>query len=382
MLRFRHNYLVNTESSLEFSDKEMEFIRLHSTPETAIKIATDNNWQPYSWYENGHYHGIVVEIVEKLMEKAGLQYEFIYGDISSESSLKTYPEADIYVDFASTKQYAEEEGLVVSPAFMLPSIAIISQKRYDQLTTMGVSANTPMLQKAAKKKFSYTYVTFPSTEELIEAVKKGRVDGAMMYDYVAQSYINMESEQKMQINFITGMTLPLHMVTRMSDERELISIVSKCIDHMDPNERNNITTKYLSTAEKHIGVWDFLKKNPWLPLLVLLVSVSGFAYEKFNRMKNEHKNDAKARKMAEDANNAKTSFLFNMSHDIRTPMNAIIGFRDLLEKNQDNPEKRADYLRKIEDSSNVLLSIINNVLEISTPVRRVFSRTEQHRSED
>ncbi len=67
----------------------------------------------------------------------------------------------------------------------------------------------------------------------------------------------------------------------------------------------------------------------------------------------------------ENANNAKTKFLFNMSHDIRTPMNAIIGFRDLLEKYQDNPEKRTDYLRKIEDSSNVLLSIINNVLEMA-----------------
>ena len=68
------------------------------------------------------------------------------------------------------------------------------------------------------------------------------------------------------------------------------------------------------------------------------------------------------RKQAEAANNAKTSFLFNMSHDIRTPMNAIIGFTDLLKKNQDNPEKRADYLKKIQDSSAVLLSIINNVL--------------------
>lgn len=74
-------------------------------------------------------------------------------------------------------------------------------------------------------------------------------------------------------------------------------------------------------------------------------------------------NDAKV--AAEAANAAKTSFLFNMSHDIRTPMNAIIGFRDLLEKNQEDAEKRADYLKKIEESSNVLLSIINNVLEMA-----------------
>jgi signal transduction histidine kinase/ActR/RegA family two-component response regulator len=72
-----------------------------------------------------------------------------------------------------------------------------------------------------------------------------------------------------------------------------------------------------------------------------------------------------ARKRAEAANEAKTSFLFNMSHDIRTPMNAIIGFADLLEKHQEEPERRADYLKKIQDSSSVLLSLINNVLEIA-----------------
>jgi len=68
---------------------------------------------------------------------------------------------------------------------------------------------------------------------------------------------------------------------------------------------------------------------------------------------------------AEAASQAKTSFLFNMSHDIRTPMNAIIGFTNLLRKHQNNAERRADYLDKIEKSSGVLLSIINNVLEMS-----------------
>ncbi|GEM_PF-1175845 len=65
------------------------------------------------------------------------------------------------------------------------------------------------------------------------------------------------------------------------------------------------------------------------------------------------------------ANAAKTSFLFNMSHDIRTPMNAITGFTSLLRKHQDNPERRNDYLNKIENSSEILLSIINHVLEMA-----------------
>ena len=72
-----------------------------------------------------------------------------------------------------------------------------------------------------------------------------------------------------------------------------------------------------------------------------------------------------SREQAEMANKAKTAFLFNMSHDIRTPMNAIMGFTNLLGKYQDDPKRRADYIHKIEESSRVLLSIINNVLEMA-----------------
>ena len=73
----------------------------------------------------------------------------------------------------------------------------------------------------------------------------------------------------------------------------------------------------------------------------------------------------KSAQEAREANEAKTRFLFNMSHDIRTPMNAIIGFSDLLEKHIDEREKVLDYTEKIKSSSSFLLSLINYVLEIA-----------------
>ena len=73
----------------------------------------------------------------------------------------------------------------------------------------------------------------------------------------------------------------------------------------------------------------------------------------------------KSAKAAREANDAKTRFLFNMSHDIRTPMNAIIGFSELLEKHTDDPEKVRDYIEKIKSSSSLLFSLINYVLEMA-----------------
>ena len=73
----------------------------------------------------------------------------------------------------------------------------------------------------------------------------------------------------------------------------------------------------------------------------------------------------RAAKRAEEASEAKTRFLFNMSHHIRTPMNAIIGFSDLLEKHLDDKEKVHDYIKKIQLSDSFLLSLINYVLEMA-----------------
>ena len=73
----------------------------------------------------------------------------------------------------------------------------------------------------------------------------------------------------------------------------------------------------------------------------------------------------KSAEQAREASEAKTRFLFNMSHDIRTPMNAIIGFSDLLGKNLDNEEKVREYLGKIKSSGNILMTIIDQVLEVA-----------------
>jgi len=100
--------------------------------------------------------------------------------------------------------------------------------------------------------------------------------------------------------------------------------------------------------------------------------------DEYRKKEIEYENELKiASEQAEAANAAKTSFLFNMSHDIRTPMNAIIGFTDLLRKHQGKPKKRSDYLNKIAKSSQVLLSIINNVLEMARIEKGTIELVEQ-----
>ena len=88
-------------------------------------------------------------------------------------------------------------------------------------------------------------------------------------------------------------------------------------------------------------------------------------HEEKLREEKQNKKIEEARIEAERANSAKTAFLFSMSHDIRTPMNAIIGFTELLEKHLDDKELAKSYIKKIQTSNDFLLSLINNVLEMA-----------------
>lgn len=98
----------------------------------------------------------------------------------------------------------------------------------------------------------------------------------------------------------------------------------------------------------------------------VIVIVVNVMIKQENEKEQEHQEQMKkALEQANAANEAKSVFLANMSHDIRTPMNAIIGFTDLLEKHVDNAGKRDDYIAKIKASGEYLLELLNNVLEMS-----------------
>lgn len=144
------------------------------------------------------------------------------------------------------------------------------------------------------------------------------------------------------------------------------------------NSRRSDAIEVLCTVPNDTWHFEIVPKNGWLSPLQVFVSFAlglilsllasiGFLQFQMRRYKDEiHAAELeKAVQEAQSANEAKTRFLFNMSHDIRTPMNAIIGFSDLLEKHIDEKDRAVDYIAKIKSSSSFLLSLINYVLEMA-----------------
>lgn len=149
---------------------------------------------------------------------------------------------------------------------------------------------------------------------------------------------------------------------------------------IDESENSNLNNSLEVACSVPNDTWYFeiVPENGWITVsqkvfgviisiaLAVMASVGYWQY-KMRRYKDIlHEEELeKAAIEARMANEAKTRFLFYMSHDIRTPMNAIIGFADLLEKHLDDKKRVIDYISKIKHSSSFLLSLINYVLEMA-----------------
>ena len=131
----------------------------------------------------------------------------------------------------------------------------------------------------------------------------------------------------------------------LKDDKSNFVLVSKCIDDLVAHEE---------------------QEKQWLQAARNEAELARHEAEASRDVANAARREAEqARTAAETANKAKTDFLFSMSHDIRTPMNAIIGFSDIIRKHVNDPEAVLQYLDKLQSANSFLLSLINNVLEMA-----------------
>ena len=166
-----------------------------------------------------------------------------------------------------------------------------------------------------------------------------------------------------------------------SGNRILLSILNKTIKAMPTNMLTGALAMYKSAARK-VTLSEFIRDNFFMVLLVSSIVVAVVLFTILKLLRKARKAEAAARKAANDtqelnaklqiaaenaesANRAKSAFLFNMSHDIRTPMNAIIGYADLAARHSDDPAKLKKYMENIQVCGQNLLMLLNNVLDLA-----------------
>ena len=224
---------------------------------------------------------------------------------------------------------------------------------------------------------------YDSFEDARKAVQDKKADCFLSSSGRATEYVN---DKKLYSVFLTQPDNISFAVSRGNSV--LLSILNKTLKSMPTSKLTGALSAYDNASQK-VTLLDFIKENllavatvficVFLAVLLVILGILQKArgaetkakkaarqsYELNQKLKESHHELETALMHAESANSAKTTFLNNMSHDIRTPMNAIIGFTSLAASHVDNKEKVKEYLSKISTSSEHLLSLINDILDMS-----------------
>ena len=277
---------------------------------------------------------------------------------------------------------AEKKGYTLTNTAWTYSLMAVTDEKYfneDKSYTVAV----PKEQEALKQHIAFSYprwklVDYDSFADAADMIMNEKADCFLMGTSQALKYDNERDFKSVPLT----KTMEACFAVR-EGEGILLSILNKTLKDMPSDMLTSALAIYDSTADK-VTFYDFVKDNMLaffvtagvfvliiigIILVLLRKARKAEAVAKLAANDTQKLNDKLeiALKKAEDASLAKTRFLNNMSHDIRTPMNAILGYAQLMvnELKGKNLPEISEYLKKLQQSGNLLLSIINNVLDMA-----------------
>ena len=267
-------------------------------------------------------------------------------------------EIDMIFHINQNPYEAEQNNLTLSnPVFEVNVSVLTASDHFDETAENTVAVSKGNL--LSKWYISYNYpqwkiCEYASSEEVRKAVRNGEADCFIVK--AGQTAKRLE-DSKLHSAFLTKLSYSSFAVNRK--DTELLSILNKTLNTLPDSQLSGAFSMYENTLQK-VTLLDYIKDN-FLAVSVVFLTAFLFILSVILYLLMKAR---KAQQQAESANAAKSNFLFNMSHDIRTPMNAILGYNELMKRELTDP-KLLNYQKKIEQSGNLLLSIINNVLDMA-----------------
>ena len=336
--------------------------------------------------ETGKLTGMLAEYISYAKDCLGNQtLEFnihAYDDYDEMIQALQNREIDMIFYVGRNPYFAEQNGYALTnTAWTYSLMAVTDEEKFDENKVYTVAV--PKEKYALKQHIAFSYpewklVDCDSLDNAADMVIQEKADCFLMGASQALIYDNSQNFKSVPLT----KTMEACFTVR-EGEGSLLSILNKTLKAMPSDMLTSALAIYDSTADK-VTFSDFIKDN----LLVFLATVGFLALSIIGiilvLLRKARKAEAVAKlaakdtkklndkleialKKAEDASLAKTRFLNNMSHDIRTPMNAILGYAQLMEeelKEKELPET-SDHLEKLQQSGNLLLSIINHVLDMA-----------------
>ena len=388
-------YFQNTAVNAALSPEESEWVGAHD----AIRVGYLDDCIPYCGTDpEGNTSGVITDILQEWQEQLGLsgqiQIEYrpypLYADMLD--ALQS-GEIDTAFPVYDSISISEQQRIVQTNDLVESSIRLVYRGEYSEQTTtqvIAVSGRNAFQQNYAAMHYpDSTLYPVDTLEQCLEAVKQGKATCTFFGSGQVESLLSLGAYKSLNrltldenINYCMGVK---------KGNNVMYSLLSRGISLIDKSNMTNAMYAYMNTSPKYT-LTDFIQDHVSLVLTIslviigLIVAVAIMLAVSLRRAREQQEKELEMLRLvtqqkeelaaAKDrlqeavereqaASRAKTTFLFNMSHDIRTPMNAILGFAELAGKCREEPEKLEDCLQKIRSSGDVLMSILNNVLEMA-----------------
>ena len=332
----------------------------------------------------GEITGTITDYIQFAADCLGnqeLEFQLVgYDDKEAELNALKSGEIDMIFHFDQSPNLAEEYRLARTNTTWTANMMVVTNKQLfieNQVNRVAVPRNKISLTRYIAFYYpQWEIVDCDTQEDAIKLVKDGQADCFVT---------GVSSEAKYSKNhgfYSVPLPNPANSCFAVkSGNRSLLSILNKTIKAMPANMLTSSLAMYKSSSRK-VTLSEFIKDNFFMVLLVSSIAVAAILLTILKLLRKARKAEAAARKAANDtqelnaklqvavenaesANRAKSTFLFNMSHDIRTPMNAIIGYADLASRHSDDPAKLKKYMENIQVCGQNLLMLLNNVLDLA-----------------
>ena len=332
----------------------------------------------------GEITGTITDYIQFAADCLGnqeLEFQLVgYDDKEAELNALKSGEIDMIFHFDQSPNLAEEYRLARTNTTWTANMMVVTNQQLfieNKVNRVAVPQNKISLTRYIAFYYpQWEIVDCDTQEDAIKLVKDGQADCFI---------IGVGSEAKYSKNhgfYSVPLPNPANSCFAVkSGNRSLLSILNKTLKAMPANMLTSSLAMHKSSARK-VTLSDFIKDNFFMVLLVSSIAVAAILLTILKLLQKARKAEAAAKKAANDtqelnaklqvavekaesANRAKSTFLFNMSHDIRTPMNAIIGYADLASRHLDDPAKLEKYMENIQVCGQNLLMLLNNVLDLA-----------------
>ena len=362
--------------------EEKAWLRKHG----AIRMGFLTSDRGVSTYDpaTGEITGTITDYIQFATDCLGnqeLEFHLVgYDDKEAELNALKSGEIDMVFHFDQSPNLAEEYRVACTNTTWTSNMMAVTNKQLfieNEVNRVAVPQNKISLTRYIAFYYpQWEIVDCDTQEDAIKLVKDGQADCFV-------TGISSEGNYSKKYGFYSvPLPNPANSCFAVnSGNRSLLSILNKTIKAMPTNMLTGSLAMYKSSSRK-VTLSDFIKDNFFMVLLVSSIAVAVVLLTILKLLQKARKAEAAARKAANDtqelnaklqvavenaesANRAKSTFLFNMSHDIRTPMNAIIGYADLASRHLDDPAKLEKYMENIQVCGQNLLMLLNNVLDLA-----------------